>query len=68
MQLGRLNAHLTLTVSDDGQGFDPQQVTTARRLGVKGMQERADMVGGTLTVESQPGQGTIVMFSVKVAE
>lgn len=68
IQLKRSNLHLTLTVSDDGQGFDPQQVATARRLGMKGMQERADMVGGTLTVESQPGQGTIVMFSVKVAE
>lgn len=68
VQLGRFNSHLTLTVSDDGQGFDPQQIATAKRLGVKGMQERAEMVDGTLRVESQPGQGTVVMFSIEVGE
>jgi signal transduction histidine kinase len=32
------------------------------------IRERAELVGGRLEVEGQPGQGTIVMFSVKVAD
>lgn len=51
-----------LIVEDDGRGFDPAETTTRsrleRRLGLPGMQERAALVGGTLTVESRPGAGT----------
>jgi signal transduction histidine kinase len=73
VQLGRFDARLTLTVSDDGSGFAAPPGSTdgsgrAHRLGIKGMRERAELVGGRLEVESQPGQGTIVMFSVKVAD
>lgn len=68
VQLVRLNSHLILTVSDDGDGFDPSKSTSARRLGIQGMRERAEMLGGTLQVESHPGQGTIVMLSVGVGK
>ena len=46
--------------SDDGIGFDPHSVQPARGhgLGLVGMRERVATVGGTLTVESQPGKGT----------
>jgi len=45
-------------VRDDGRGFD----TTARTagFGLIGMQERAELLGGTFTVESAEGQGTSV--------
>lgn len=57
-----------VTVWDDGQGFDPVHVT--RRgvcFGLQTMQERAESVGGTLTIESQPGNGTqvIVQFPIQ---
>ncbi len=68
VQLSSSAAQLALTVSDDGSGFKPDNATTAHRLGIKGMRERAEMVGGQLEVESQPGQGTIVMFSVRTAD
>jgi two-component system NarL family sensor kinase len=73
VQLGRFDARLTLTVSDDGSGFAAPHATDenngrAHRLGIQGMRERAELVGGRLEVESQPGQGTIVMFSVRVAD
>ena len=48
-----------LSISDDGRGFDPAQITHDR-LGLGIMQERAQAIGAALTVESQPGHGTRV--------
>ena len=48
-----------LSIRDDGRGFDPAQVPHAR-LGLGIMQERAQAIGATLTLESQPGHGTQV--------
>jgi signal transduction histidine kinase len=53
-------------VEDDGRGFQSEQApdgtTPAQttRLGLLGMQERMELIGGTLTIESVPGQGTTV--------
>jgi len=66
VQLGSLNTHLVLTISDDGAGFDVTAPSAARRFGVQGMRERAEMIGGVLEIESQPDQGTLVMLSVEV--
>lgn len=53
----------SLIVSDDGKGFDStaEVITRPRlgKLGLAGMQERARLLGGTLTVISEPGKGTI---------
>lgn len=46
-------------IEDDGRGFSPEKVSH-RRLGLAGMQERAELLGGQLTVESAPGQGTTI--------
>ena len=54
-------------VEDDGAGFDPQQRPTRAHLGVDGMQERAELVGGTLVVMSTPGLGTTVLLEVRRA-
>jgi signal transduction histidine kinase len=56
---------LTLTVADDGAGFDPAAFDNGYHLGLRGMRERAEMVGGTLDVESVPGQGTTVRLTVE---
>jgi signal transduction histidine kinase len=53
---------LVLTVRDDGSGFDPSQ--PQRGLGLASMCDRAESVGGVLTVESAPGQGTTVRMEV----
>jgi len=44
-------------VRDDGQGFDPEQVTESR-FGLVGLNERVRLLGGVLHIESQPGVGT----------
>jgi signal transduction histidine kinase len=56
--------NLVVTVRDDGVGFDMGTVrmSRARRpsLGLAGMQERAVLVGGEVSIQSSPGQGTLV--------
>ncbi len=53
-----------LEIQDNGQGFDMEQVRGKRSLGLLGMRERAEMVAGTLTIDSAPGKGTFVVVSV----
>ncbi|SEU40005.1 Histidine kinase-, DNA gyrase B-, and HSP90-like ATPase [Nonomuraea wenchangensis] len=50
-----------LEVRDDGAGFEPGE---SRGLGLVSMRERAEAVGGVLTVESAPGRGTTVRVEV----
>ncbi|GAA1727499.1 hypothetical protein GCM10009734_35600 [Nonomuraea bangladeshensis] len=50
-----------LTVRDDGAGFEPGE---SRGLGLVSMRDRAEAVGGVLTVESAPGRGTTVRVEV----
>lgn len=51
----------TVRVIDDGRGFEPQAAIRAgRSRGLVGMRERAELLGGELTIDSAPGQGTTV--------
>ena len=62
----RANA-LVAIVEDDGRGFDVDGVLNTEvrhRLGLYGMEERATLVGGHLTIESSPGTGTAVFVEV----
>jgi two-component system, NarL family, sensor histidine kinase UhpB len=53
-----------LRVSDDGQGFEPS-TEASEGLGLKGMAERARLVGGELDVRSAPGSGTTVALRIQ---
>jgi signal transduction histidine kinase len=54
-----------LRVRDDGRGFDPDAVRQAgRHLGLVSMRDRAAGVGGTLTVQSEPGKGAVIELEV----
>ncbi|MBA7700569.1 hypothetical protein ES703_109285 [subsurface metagenome] len=57
-----------LYISDDGRGFDVSQITeieeSGRGAGLVGMKERVKLLGGDCSVQSQPGQGTIVTARV----
>jgi signal transduction histidine kinase len=56
---------LVLTVRDDGSGFDPGAAAhRSRRLGLTSMEERATALGGTLTIDSAPGEGTTISLEV----
>jgi len=57
--------HMTLTVRDNGKGFDPvTSEARATRLGMTTMQERVTAAGGSLELESTPGKGTTIRARV----
>jgi signal transduction histidine kinase len=53
-------SRLNLQVTDDGCGFDPDNVFASAKghFGLIGMRERAERLGGELRLESHPGEGT----------
>jgi NarL family two-component system sensor histidine kinase YdfH len=55
-----------IEVRDDGVGFDPAQIS-AGHYGLIGLQERARLSGGTLNIESAPGQGTTLKAQLPVS-
>jgi signal transduction histidine kinase len=57
---------IRITVSDDGDGFDPTDATAGR--GLRGMRERLELLGGELEVTSNPGEGTKITARVPLQE
>jgi signal transduction histidine kinase len=55
------DGQLRAQVADGGPGFDPQAVVARNgHLGLVGMRERVELLGGAFDVVSHPGQGTVV--------
>ncbi|HEX2623432.1 MAG TPA: GAF domain-containing sensor histidine kinase [Phototrophicaceae bacterium] len=59
LQLASNPQEIRLTIEDDGQGFDPEQVEPGR-YGLIGLNERVKLLGGTLHLCSTPGEGTSI--------
>lgn len=55
---------ITLSVTDDGHGFDPAHAAGAGHFGLVSMHERASALGGTLAIEHDTHQGTTVRLTV----
>jgi len=68
IQLHRMDSRLLVRVEDDGIGFDPTQVDQVRPdgqgLGLRGMEERVNILGGTLQIDSMPGKGTCITAKI----
>ena len=67
VSLRRESGGLTLTVVDDGRGFERGAVDSSR-YGLQGLRERAEMVGANLQVTSKLHNGTTVQLVVPTAE
>jgi len=65
--LGRRDRQLTVEVADRGRGFDVRAAAADGHLGLAGMRERVEILGGTFSVESAPGRGTVIRASLPVA-
>ena len=67
----KLPGAVLMRIRDDGISFDVEHMTKVgktQRLGLLGMRERVEMVGGTFSVESSPGKGTVVSAQIPFHE
>jgi signal transduction histidine kinase len=56
--------HITLTIQDDGIGFDMKSDASSGHFGLVGMHERTELSGGKLKIESEKGKGTKVVLTI----
>jgi len=61
------DGRVTLEVTDNGKGIAPDQMTNAHSLGLRGIKERASLLGGHFHIVGTPGVGTTACASVPVA-
>jgi len=67
LEIVHLRNFMRMEISDDGKGFSPDEMmasSSTERLGLLGMRERVEMVGGTFCVESSPGGRTTVRVEI----
>jgi signal transduction histidine kinase len=67
VKIQQLNGSVCMKIIDDGKGFEQKRIWHAKkseRLGLLGMRERLEMVGGSFTLTSVPGKGTTVVAQV----
>lgn len=68
--LEKRDDQISVIVEDDGRGFDVEKALSSaaqnRRLGLYGMRERAALCGGTVTIESRPGNGTSLFVRIPI--
>ncbi len=64
VHLDRISGEIHLEVRDRGGGFDPEAAMSSHGIGLVSMRERASLVGGTLSVTSQPMGGTQIRVRV----
>ncbi|MCP3788195.1 transporter substrate-binding domain-containing protein [Pseudomonas fulva] len=67
IELVREAGHLRMTVSDDGQGFCPDQPRPSS-FGLVGMRERVLMMGGSMVLHSEPGDGTRLSVAIALEQ
>lgn len=70
VKIQRRNGVIHLEIKDNGKGFQTDRLSVAakiKRLGLLGMRERLEMVGGSFTVISAPGKGTTVVGRIPAA-
>jgi len=67
MSITQVSNAIRLEINDNGQAFQVAKILLAKnpkRLGLVGMRERVEMVGGTLTIKSEAGEGTTVRAEI----
>jgi two-component system sensor histidine kinase UhpB len=70
LQIG--DGQVQLAIGDDGRGFNPQlasrDAVELQRLGLLGIRERVELLGGQVNIESTPGEGTRLRVSIPLGE
>jgi PAS domain S-box-containing protein len=71
VKLQKLDGAVRLTITDDGKGFQTERVVhnkKNKRLGLLGMRERLEIVGGNFSITSALGQGTTVLAQIPLTD
>ena len=66
--LAREGDEVVLTVRDNGRGMDGGKITAPESVGLLGMKERVEQIGGRLEIPSEAGKGTTVVARVPVSQ
>lgn len=70
VQIAAGERSLFIEIEDDGRGFNPRSVVqpseTGRGLGLLGMRERVEILGGKMSLDSAPGEGTHLAFEIPI--
>ena len=59
---------LTLSITDDGIGFDPEDVPPISRHGLQTMRERSELLGADFQIVSRPGRGAVLSVRIPLQE
>jgi two-component system, NarL family, sensor kinase len=66
VQLTRIGSNVSLTVEDNGKGFDVSSLETSKGAGFRNVQARVDYLNGKLDIQSKPEEGTSVLVEIEV--
>jgi len=67
LRIQKVPGAILLEIKDNGKAFDVERLLRAKRhrhLGLLGMRERVEMIGGNLRLTSAPGQGTVIRAQI----
>lgn len=66
VQLSKMEQRLSITIEDDGKGFDVCMLKNKDGIGLHSMQKRIELLGGKMDIDSAPGRGTSVNIELPV--
>jgi signal transduction histidine kinase len=66
LKISHIRSMIELNIADDGAGFELESVQKQGGMGLNNMQARAKPLGGILTIQSQPSEGTQIILDVPV--
>jgi signal transduction histidine kinase len=66
VQVSNTNGAISITVEDDGKGFNPVILQGTNGIGWSNIQSRVEYLKGTLDVQSEPGKGTSVHIELNI--
>jgi signal transduction histidine kinase len=68
VQISKTNGDISITVEDDGKGFDTTLLKGTKGMGWGNIESRVEYLKGKVDVQSEPGKGTSVLIEIKDAE
>jgi len=68
IELTTADGHVHLVVTDDGRGMPAEEARPAGTLGLKGLRERAELLGGQIAIHSRPGAGTSIHVTIPAGD